>query len=152
MIDPQLAGVLRLLFNLFWVVLGGFWMALLWCLVGLLCIVTIIFIPWARACFTIAGFTLWPFGRVAISRAVLTGQDDIGTGTLGLIGNLVWLVLAGFWLALAHLAVAVINAVTIIGIPFAWQHVKLAGIALAPIGMTVVPVEVAEAARGRFPQ
>ena len=150
--NTQLTGVLRLLFNLLWVVIGGLVMALMWCLAGLLCVVTIIFIPWARACFTMAGLTLWPFGRVAISRRVLTGQDDLGTGTLGLIGNLIWLVLAGFWLALAHVAVAAVNAATIIGIPFAWQHVKLAGIALAPIGMSVVSAEVAEEARARAPQ
>jgi uncharacterized membrane protein YccF (DUF307 family) len=74
-----------------------------------------------------------------VRRDEVTGQPDIGTGALGLIGNLIWLVLAGWWLALGHLLTAVLMAVTIIGIPFAWAHLKLAGIALWPIGRVIVP-------------
>lgn len=143
------APILLLLGNIIWAVPGGFVMALLWCFAGVLCAISLIGIPWARACFTIAMFTLWPFGRVAISRRTLTGQDDLGTGALGLIGNLVWLVLLGFWLALGHLMLALACAITIIGIPFAWQHVKLAGVALAPVGMAIVDAPVAEEARRR---
>jgi uncharacterized membrane protein YccF (DUF307 family) len=76
-----------------------------------------------------------------VSRAVYSGHDDIGTGPLGVLGNLVWLVLAGWWLALGHVVTAIILAVTIIGIPFAWAHVKLAGLALWPIGKIIVPAE-----------
>ena len=70
-----------------------------------------------------------------------SGREDIGTGPLGLLGNIIWLVLAGWWLALGHVVTAVLLAVTIIGIPFAWAHLKLAGLALWPIGKTIVPVE-----------
>jgi uncharacterized membrane protein YccF (DUF307 family) len=91
----------------------------------------------------------WPFGREAIDRRELSGEDDIGTGTLGLIGNIIWLFLAGIWLALAHLTSALFLLITIIGIPFAIQHVKLAVMALMPIGKTVVSKDVAEAARRR---
>ena len=72
-------------------------------------------------------------------RDELTGQADIGTGPLGVIGNLIWLILAGWWLALGHLITAILMAITIIGIPFAWAHLKLAGIALWPIGKVIVP-------------
>jgi uncharacterized membrane protein YccF (DUF307 family) len=101
--------------------------------------ITIIGIPWARAAFNIAAYTLLPFGSRAVNRSELTGQEDVGTGPLGVIGNLVWLILAGWWLALQHLIFALGWAITIIGIPFAWAHLKLAGIALWPIGKAIVP-------------
>ena len=72
-------------------------------------------------------------------RDELTGQGDLGTGALGLIGNLIWFILAGWWLAIGHVVFAIGYAVTIIGIPFAWAHLKLAGIALWPIGKAIVP-------------
>jgi uncharacterized membrane protein YccF (DUF307 family) len=100
--------------------------------------ITIIGLPWAWAAFNIASYTLFPFGRKAVSRAEYSGHD-LGTGTFGMLGNLVWLVLAGWWLALGHLFTAVVLACTIIGIPFAWAHLKLAGIALWPIGKEIVP-------------
>src|ERR1700688_5011742 len=106
--------------------------------------ITIIGLPWAKAAFNIAAYTLLPFGQRAVRRDSLTGEADIGTGLLGLIGNLIWLVLAGWWLALGHLVTAIALAVTIIGIPFAWAHLKLAGLALWPIGKMVVPVEEAD--------
>ena len=101
--------------------------------------ITIIGLPWAKAAFTIAAYTLLPFGQKAVRRDALTGRPDIGTGPLGLIGNAIWLLLAGWWLALAHIITAVILAVTIVGIPFAWAHLKLAGLALWPIGKEIVP-------------
>jgi uncharacterized membrane protein YccF (DUF307 family) len=104
-------------------------------------VITIIGIPWARAAFNIALYTLLPFGQTAVNRADYTGQEDVGTGPLGTIGNLIWLVLAGWWLALAHLITALGLAITIIGLPFAWAHLKLAGIALWPIGKMIVPVD-----------
>jgi uncharacterized membrane protein YccF (DUF307 family) len=102
--------------------------------------ITIIGLPWARAAFNIALYTLLPFGQKAVPRDAVTGVSDIGTGPLGLLGNLIWLVLAGWWLALGHILTAVVMACTIIGIPFAWAHIKLAGIALWPIGRVIVPV------------
>jgi uncharacterized membrane protein YccF (DUF307 family) len=124
--------------NVLWILFGGLWMAAAWLLAAVIMAITIIGLPWARAAFNIAAYTLLPFGQKAVSRS-LTGQHDIGTGPLGLIGNLIWLVLAGWWLALGHLVTAVALAVTIVGIPFAWAHLKLAGIALWPIGKVIVP-------------
>ena len=128
-----------LLLNILWIVLGGAWMAAGWVLAAVLMAITIIGIPWARAAFNIAIYTLFPLGQRAVSRDFYTGEPDIGTGPLGVIGNIIWLVLAGWWLALAHVITAVVLAVTIIGIPFAWAHLKLAGIALWPIGKIIVP-------------
>jgi uncharacterized membrane protein YccF (DUF307 family) len=127
-----------LLLNVLWIVLGGIWMAAGWLIAAIIMAITIIGLPWARAAFNIAAYTLFPFGQKAVSREAYTGREDIGTGPLGVIGNIVWLVLAGWWLALGHLATAIVLAVTIIGIPFAWAHLKLAGIALWPIGKVVV--------------
>jgi len=135
--------------NFLWFILGGVLMGLAWWLAGIVAFITIIGIPWGRACFVIGSFSFFPFGKEAISRDELTGSHDIGTSPLGTIGNIVWFLLAGVWLAIGHVGCAVANFVTIIGIPFGWQHLKLAGIALAPIGKTVVTREVAEAARAR---
>ena len=131
--------VTSLLLNLLWIVFGGFWMAVAWVVAAVLMAITIVGLPWTRAAFNIALYTLLPFGQTAVSRAAHTGREDFGTGVLGAIGNLIWLVLAGWWLALGHLVTAVLLAVTIIGIPFAWAHLKLAGIALWPIGKAIVP-------------
>ena len=128
-----------ILLNVLWIVFGGLYMAFAWVIAGIIMAITIIGLPWAKAAFTIAAYTLLPFGQKAVRRDSLTGRPDIGTGPLGLIGNVIWLVLAGWWLALAHLVTAVVLAVTIIGIPFAWAHVKLAGLALWPIGKEIVP-------------
>jgi len=135
--------------NLIWFVLGGFWMGLGWWAAGLLMVISIVGIPWARSCFVIGGFCFFPFGREAIDRRELTGKDDLGTGALGLLGNIVWFVFAGIWLAIGHVISAVANFCTIIGIPFAIQHLKLASCALAPVGKTIVPKEVAAEARRR---
>lgn len=138
---------MRAIGNFLWFILGGALMGLAWWLIGLLAFVTIVGIPWGRACFVIGQFTFLPFGREAISRKVLKRQDDIGTGGLGLFGNVIWFICAGLWLALGHVFSALLCFVTIIGIPFGIQHLKLAGIALAPIGKTIVTKEVAAAAR-----
>jgi uncharacterized membrane protein YccF (DUF307 family) len=129
-----------LLLNLLWIVFGGLWMAMGWLVAAVIMAITIIGIPWARAAFNIASYTMLPFGRKAVSRAEHLGTQDIGTGLLGFIGNLIWLILAGWWLALGHLFFAIIWAVTIVGIPFAWAHLKLAGIALWPIGKMIVEI------------
>ena len=128
------------LLNILWVVLGGLVMALGWWLAGLLCAITVIGLPWARSCFVIGKFALWPFGQEAVSRRDLSGRGDLGTGPLGVIGNVLWFVVAGWWLAIGHLSSALACFVSIVGIPFGIQHIKLALIALAPVGMTVVPV------------
>lgn len=140
---------MRAIGNFLWFILGGVLMGLGWWLVGLLCFLTVVGIPWGKACFVIGQFTFFPFGKEAISRKELSDQGDIGTGAMGMVGNILWFIFAGIWLAIGHVLSALACAITIIGIPFAIQHLKLAGIALAPIGKTIVTKEVAEAARRR---
>jgi uncharacterized membrane protein YccF (DUF307 family) len=132
---------LSILLNVLWIVFGGLEMALGWLIAAVIMAITIIGIPWARAAFNIAAYTLLPFGQRAVSRSEHLGEHDSGTGPIGFIGNIIWLILAGWWLALGHLIAAIVFAITIIGIPFAWAHLKLAGIALWPIGKMIVPVE-----------
>ena len=143
---------MRTLGNLLWFIMGGVLMGLGWWLVGLLAFVSIDGIPWGKACFVIGQFAFWPFGKEAVSRDDLSGREDIGTGALGLVGNIIWFVLAGVWLAIGHVLSAAACFITIIGIPFGIQHLKLAGIALAPIGKTIVEKELAAAVRGENAQ
>lgn len=130
--------MLRFLGNLLWLIFGGLLMGLAWWLIGLVAFITIIGIPWGRSCFVIGQFTFLPFGREAVSRSVITGKEDLGTGALGLLGNIIWFILAGFWLAVGHITLALALFITIIGIPFALQHLKLAVLTLAPVGKVVV--------------
>jgi uncharacterized membrane protein YccF (DUF307 family) len=118
--------------------MGGFIMGLAWWLVGLLCFISIIGIPFGRACFVIGELAFWPFGQETVNRKHISGQEDIGTGTLGLVGNVIWFLCFGIWLAIGHLVHALACFVTIIGIPFALQHLKLALLSLTPIGQTVI--------------
>lgn len=141
--------VIFLLLNVLWILSGGLWMAAAWLIAAAIMAITIVGLPWARAAYNIAAYTLLPFGQKAVSRAEHYGRGDLGTGPLGVLGNIIWLLLAGWWLALGHLITAVLLAVTIIGIPFAWAHLKLAGLALWPIGKTIV---LAEDAPLRYPR
>jgi uncharacterized membrane protein YccF (DUF307 family) len=136
------------LLNLLWIVFGGLWMAAAWVIAAFIMAITIIGLPWAWSALNMASYALLPFGRKAVSRAEYSGHD-IGTGPFGLLGNIIWLVLAGWWLALGHLITAIGLAITIIGIPFAWAHLKLAGIALWPIGKEIV---ASDAAPLQFPR
>jgi len=140
--------VMNLLLNLLWIVFGGLWMAVAWVVAAVIMAITIIGLPWARAAFNIAVYTLLPFGQTAVSRDAHTGREDLGTGPLGTLGNIIWLIFAGWWLALGHILFALGHAVTIIGLPFAWAHLKLAGLALWPIGKMIVPLK--EARRRRY--
>ena len=140
--------VMNLLLNLLWIVFGGLWMAVAWVVAAVIMAITIIGLPWAGAAFNIAVYTLLPFGQTAVSRDAHTGREDLGTGPLGTLGNIIWLIFAGWWLAFGHILFALGHAVTIIGLPFAWAHLKLAGLALWPIGKMIVPLE--EARRGRY--
>lgn len=133
---------LRLLLNIAWVIFGGVWMAAAWLVAGVVLAITVVGLPWARAAFNIALYTLLPFGRQVVPRDEYTGRGDLGTGPLGFLGNVIWFVLAGWWLAIGHLVVAAGLALTIIGLPFAWAHLKLAGIALWPVGKMVVPADL----------
>ena len=136
--------MLSFLGNVIWFVFGGVFLALGWLLAGCIMAISIIGLPWARSAFVIAGFAFLPFGKTLIRRDVLTGQKDIGTSGWGFLGNVIWFVLGGWWLCLGHVMSALACFVTIIGIPWGWQHLKLAAITLAPVGMAVVDVEQAE--------
>ncbi len=138
---------MSLLGNVFWFLFGGIFTGLLWWCFGVLAFISIIGIPWGKACFVIGQFAFFPFGKIAIRRDMLTGEKDIGTGFLGFLGNAIWFILAGLWIAIGHILAAVACAITIIGIPFAVQHLKLAAITLCPVGMTIVPAEVGEIAQ-----
>lgn len=130
--------MLRAIGNILWFILGGLVMGLAWWLIGLVAFITIIGIPWGRACFVIGQFTFLPFGREALDRKLITGKDDLGTGALGLLGNIIWFIFAGFWLAVGHITLALGLFLTIIGIPFGLQHLKLALLTLAPVGKVIV--------------
>ena len=117
--------------NVLWFIFGGWISGSLWILAGCILAVTIIGLPWTPAAFRLAGFSYWPFGRVLIDR-----DDGMGSCLL----NGLWLLLAGWWLALHHIVLAVPLAISIIGIPFAWQHVKLAAASLTPVGKAVIEV------------
>ncbi len=140
---------LPVVLNILWLVCGGAVLGLGWVIASLVMFVSIIGIPWGRAAFNIAVYTFLPFGHEAVRRDRLTGREDIGTGPLGFVGNVIWFLLAGLWLAIAHLMVGVACFLSIIGIPFGIVHVKLVRISMAPIGMAIVPSEVAEEMRRR---
>jgi len=129
---------MALILNILWFIFGGFISGIAWFFAGVLLAITIVGLPWASAAFRIAGFSLAPFGRHVVSREAVNGHGDLGTGPLGFLLNAIWVLLAGWWLALHHVLLGVGLALTIIGIPFAIQHFKLALISFAPIGQTVV--------------
>jgi uncharacterized membrane protein YccF (DUF307 family) len=129
---------MALVLNILWFVFGGFLSGLAWLLAAVILAITIVGLPWSAAAFRIGLFSFAPFGRHVVPRHSVSGRGDLGTGPLGLLLNVVWVLLAGWWLALQHVVLAVGLAVTIIGIPFALQHIKLALISFAPVGQTVV--------------
>lgn len=131
--------MIHLLGNILWVVFGGLEMALGWFVAGGLMAVSVVGLPWTPACFRIGVFTLWPFGNKIVDRRQATGQEDLGTGALGCLANVIWFLLGGIWLALGHLILAVLFFVSLIGIPFGVQHLKLVSLTLAPVGKSVVP-------------
>jgi uncharacterized membrane protein YccF (DUF307 family) len=128
-----------LLLNILWFILGGFVGGLLWMLGAAILAITIVGLPWSAAAFRIGVFAFAPFGSRVVDRRLYRGRGDLGTGGVGLVLNVVWFVFAGWYIALAHVAVGVAQCLTFIGIPFGFQHFKLALIALAPVGKSVVP-------------
>ena len=130
----------------------GVWMAAGWLLAAVIMALTIIGLPWARAAWNIAVYTFLPFGRTVLPRDEVAGDEDLGTGPLGIIGNLIWFLLAGWWLAIAHVVTAFGLAITIIGIPFAWAHLKLALLSLWPVGRTIVATDELDLLRSRAPR
>ena len=129
---------MTLVLNILWFIFGGWISGLAWLLAGLILAITVVGLPWSAAAFRIGLFSFAPFGRQIVPRPMVTGRDDLGTGPAGCALNVVWIVLAGWWLALHHLVLGVAQMLTIIGIPFGIQHVKLAMISFAPIGQTVI--------------
>lgn len=127
---------MRILGNLLWFLLGGWIMGLAWGFAGALCFLSIVGVPFGVVAFRIAGFSFFPFGRTIEDRH---GKSPWGSTPLAVAGNIVWVLLFGWWLALGHLSSAILCAVTVIGIPFAWQHVKLAWLSLVPFDKEIVP-------------
>ena len=124
-------SLLSFLLNILWLICGGLVAALAWLIAAVVMAITIIGLPWSFAALRIALYTLLPFGHEMRSRR----DADV----LSTVGNIVWFVLAGWWLALGHLLLTVALALTIIGLPFAWAHLKLAGASLFPVGTEIVP-------------
>jgi uncharacterized membrane protein YccF (DUF307 family) len=122
---------LALLLNILWLVCGGLPAAFAWLIAAAIMALTIIGLPWCLAALRIAFYTLLPFGHQMRPR--------YDAGALSTLGNIIWFVFAGWWLALGHLMLAIALAITIIGLPFAWAHLKLAGASLFPLGKEIVP-------------
>ena len=129
---------MTLLLNILWFIFGGWLSGLLWLLGGALLALTIVGLPYTQAAWRIAGFAFFPFGKEVVSREDVGGAD-LGTGPVGLVLNVIWFLVAGWYIALSHLLIAVAEAITLIGLPFAFKDLQLAGFALAPIGKTVIP-------------
>jgi uncharacterized membrane protein YccF (DUF307 family) len=125
---------MRLILNIIWLIFGGLWLALGYLLAALVCFILIITIPFGIASLRIASYALWPFGRTII--------DKPGARPGALIGNIIWVILFGVWLAIGHIVSAIAMAVTIIGIPLALANLKLIPISLFPLGKEIVAVEV----------
>ena len=131
--------MIRLILNILWFILGGWISGLLWLLGGLLLAVTIVGLPYTGAAWRLAGFAFWPFGKEIVSREIVTGKSDLGTGPLGFVLNVIWFLFAGWYIALSHILIAIAEAVTIIGIPFAFKDLQLARIAPALLPRPIRP-------------
>lgn len=121
------------LLNLLWLIFCGIWMAIAYTIAALVCFVLIVTIPFGIASLRIAGYVLWPFGRTTVERP--------GAGAPSVIGNVIWVIFAGWWLALGHLITSIPLFVSIVGIPFGWANLKLIPISLMPLGREVVPTD-----------
>jgi uncharacterized membrane protein YccF (DUF307 family) len=130
----------RTVLNVLWLVLSGLWLALGYALAGLLLCILIITIPFGIAAFRLAAFSLWPFGRAVVRKP--------GAGAASAIGNVIWFVLAGVWMAIAHLFTGVLLCLTIIGIPLGLGNFKLIPVALAPLGKEIVSADDPRAVAG----
>ncbi|THA99005.1 YccF domain-containing protein [Streptomyces sp. LRa12] len=129
----------NLLLNVLWLVFCGIWMAIGYLIAALICFVLIVTIPFGIASLRIAGFVLWPFGRTTVDRP--------GAGAGSFVGNVIWVIFAGWWLALGHLLTSIPLFISIIGIPFGWANLKLIPISLMPLGREVVPTDEAFGSR-----
>ena len=124
---------MRILLNVIWLVFGGFWLAWGYFAAGLICCILIITIPFGIAAFRIGIYALWPFGKTVVDK------PTAGVGSM--IGNVIWVIIAGIWLAIGHIVTAVAMAITIIGIPLAVANLKMIPISLMPLGKEIVDVD-----------
>ena len=124
---------MRLVLNVIWLVFGGLWLALGYLLAAIVCFLLIVTIPFGFASLRIASYALWPFGRTIVEKP--------GAGSGALIGNVIWVLLFGLWLAIAHVTTAIAMAATIVGIPLALANLKLIPVSLVPLGKEIVPAD-----------
>lgn len=134
---------MRLILNVIWLIFGGLWLALGYLLAALICFVLIITIPFGFASLRIAAYALWPFGRTIV--------DKPGDRPGALIGNVIWVIFFGVWLAIGHIVSAAALAITIIGIPLALADLKMIPVSLMPLGKEIVPVDSREVPAGVAP-
>ena len=128
---------MRTILNVIWVVFAGFWLWLTYLLAGVIACLFIVTIPWGVASFRMANYALWPFGRTIVTKPTAS--------PVSALGNVIWIVFIGWWLALGHLLTAFAQACTIIGIPLALANLKLIPVSLVPLGKEIVPVDSARA-------
>ena len=123
-------GVVRTVLNVIWFVFSGVWLWIAYTLAGILCCVLIITIPWGIASFRMANYAVWPFGREVVSRP--------RAGVWSFLGNVIWVIAAGWWLALTHIVTGLLLCITIIGIPMGIANFKLIPVSLMPLGKEIV--------------
>jgi len=136
-LGPLVSGytnTVKLVLNLIWLVFCGIWMAIAYVIAAVICFILIITIPFGIASLRIANYVLWPFGRT------IEPRRDAGIGSL--LGNIIWILLAGWWLALGHLVTGVLLCLTIIGIPLGIANFKIIPISLTPLGVQIAPTDV----------
>lgn len=126
---------MKTLLNVMWLLFSGMWMAMAYAVAGLICFALVVTIPFGVACFRIAGYILWPFGNTVVERR----DSGVASG----IGNVIWLVVAGIWIAIGHILAGIGFFVTVIGIPFGIAHWKCVPISLMPLGREIVPSSTA---------
>ena len=131
---------MKTLLNIIWLVLAGFWLAIGYVVAGIICCVLVVTIPFGIASFRMASYALWPFGRTVV--------DKPTAGAWSVIGNVIWVLVAGWWLALMHIVTGIAEAITIIGIPLALANWKMVPISLFPLGKQIVPSDRIMAAYG----
>jgi uncharacterized membrane protein YccF (DUF307 family) len=124
------AELVNTILNVIWLVLAGLWLAIGYVVAGIICCILIITIPFGIASFRIAGYALWPFGRTVVR--------DPKSGALATIGNVIWVIVAGIWLAIGHLTTGIALCITIIGIPLGIANFKLIPVSLLPLGARIV--------------
>ena len=133
--------MLRLILNILWLILGGLVLALMYAIAGVICFIFIVTIPFGIASFRMANYCLWPFGRTVVPK------PNAGIGSA--VGNVIWFIVAGWWLALGHIITAIGQFITIIGIPLGLANIKLVPVSLFPLGHQIVDADSLGAGRGQ---